>query len=445
MGFWSALTRIFTPQIDVRPVPSLVAGEPDASNRERPRQTRAQTRWQASDVESAILAADSGDLTKAAQLCNALRRDGTVQGLLSTRSGGLVRLPRQFRGTPEALAELQRSDDVNLFDRVFPQKELALLDEDGILLGVGVGEILDVPGEQYPRFVRLNPEHLRYRWSEDRWYFSSVVGLIPIYPGDGRWVLHMPGGYMAPWQNALWAALGRAFVAKEHAYLNRSKYAAHLANPARAAISPAGAVEGQRVGFLRKLIAWGSNPAFDLPPGWDIKIIETNGRGFEVFDQVIKACNEEFAIALAGQTVTMNGGTGFANTGVHQAIRSDLIQGDGDALAGTLNAQALPRLVRWLLGASQSALVSWDTASESERNAAASSIVTASTAIVQARQALAGSSVEVDVEEMATRFQIPVRRLDAQPVGSVGASPAPAPALALPAAPDASMALPEAA
>lgn len=435
MSFWSSLARIFVPQVEVRPTQSIFAAEPDAANRERPLPLMSQTRWRDGDVEKAIHAADSGDLSHAARLCNALRRDGTLQGLLSSRTGGLVRLPRQFRGSESVLSEIDRKDQVSTFDRIFPQKELALLAEDGILLGVGVGELLPVPGEKYPRFVRLNPEFLRYRWSEDRWYYQSAGGPLPITPGDGRWVLHMPGGYVAPWQNALWSSLGRSYIQKEHAYLNRGKFAAQLANPARAAVSPIGATDGQRRGFLQRLIAWGAQSAFDLPPGWDIKIIESNGRGYEVFQDVIDTSNKEFAIAISGQVITMDGGTGFANAGIHATIRSDLIQGDGDALAGTLNAQALAPIVDWFFGSGHSCLVAWDTASSSDRNAEAASISGAANAIKAANEALAGSGLRIDVREVATRFHVPV-------VEDVAPPALPAAPPALPAAPPQPVAAP---
>jgi hypothetical protein len=48
-----------------------------------------------------------GDLsTYAARLSRSLRRDGVLGGVLSTRTGGLTRLPKQFRGTDRVVASL---------------------------------------------------------------------------------------------------------------------------------------------------------------------------------------------------------------------------------------------------------------------------------------------------------------------------------------------------
>ena len=369
-------------------------------------------RWFLTDLEKAQADADVGDLSTAAQLYRSMRRDGTYSGLLSTRTGGLVRLPRRFYGHPDIVAELQKRNGTrSVFDDMFPPSELRLLADDGVNLGVGVAELLPVEGRDFPVLMRLDPEFLRYRWAENRWYYSSIAGALPITPGDGRWVLHTPGGRVAPWQSGIWHACANAFIDKTHARLHESNWEAKLANPARAAIAPAGASDGQRQGFLAKVIAWGVNTVFELPPGWDVKLIESNGRGYESFGATIDRSNREYMIALAGQVVTTDGGAGFANADIHKSIRADLIQGDGDALAHTLNTQAIPPWVaaRWGEAAIyDGALVEWDVRPPSDMRAEAESYQATARAIVDLGSALRPYGRDVDVEELASRGGVPV-------------------------------------
>lgn len=389
-------------------------------------------RWYLDDLERAQRQADAGMLASASQLYRAMQRDGVLAGLLGTRTSGLVRLPKRFYGDAELCQELRAKNGTrSVFDDMCPPGELARLAADGIVLGVGVGELVPVEGRDYPILIRLDPEYLQYRWTENRWYYESSAGLLPITPGDGRWVLHISGGRIAPWQSAAWPALGRSFINKEHALLNRSNYAAKLANPARVAIAPIGANDEQRQGFFRRVMAWATDTVFSLPVGWDVKLIESKGTGIEVFQHVIDTSDKEYTICLSGQSVTTDGGAGFQNADAFKSIRSDLVQDTGDGLAYTVNTQILPAYATQRKGIGIIATcpcVEWNTATPKDLVIAASSLTGAAGAIKSLKDALApvvdqvtgtitrpaatdkdGNAIEIDVTEILVRFDVPVR------------------------------------
>jgi hypothetical protein len=377
----------------------------------------SQTRWYLADIELAQHEADQGMLARAAQLMRAARGDGVLAGVLSTRTGGLVRLPKRFRGDPEIVAALElghedESGEVrSVFDEMLPPQELALLAEDGELLGVGVGELLPVEGRDYPVFVRLEPQFLEYRWLENRWYYRSVAGPLPIVPGDGRWVLHMPGGRMSPWQHGLWRAVGRSYVRKEHANLHKDNWEGKLANPARVAVAPQSAAEDHKQSFFRQVMAWGVNSVFGMTPGYDVKLLESNGRGWECFNKTIDQCNNEYVICIAGQSVTTDGGAGFQNSDIHKSIRADLIKATADGLAYTVNTQMLPAFIvnRWgEERLASSAVCWWDVTPSKDRAQEANSLQVVGQAIVQLREALTLYGRELDIDALCSRFGVPV-------------------------------------
>lgn len=371
------------------------------------------TRWLLSELETAEHLADMGQLSTAALLMRSARTDGTFAGVLSTRTGGLVRLPKRFRGNPEIVAALQvGSDSVrSVFDEMFPPQELALLAADGLLLGVGVGELIPVEGRNYPVFARLDPQWLIYRWNENRWYYQSVAGLLPIDPGNGRWVLHTPGGRIAPWQNALWRAIGRAYIDKSHARMHKANWEAKLANPARVAVSPQGAAQEQKEAWFRRVMAWGVNTVFGVTPGYDVKLLESNGRGYDCFNTTIDRSDTEMIIAIAGQVVTTDGGAGFSNADIHKSIRADLIKETADGLAYTINTQGIPPWVFAIWGEAglqQSALVEWDVTPAKDRNSEATSLVSAANALTLLSDALGKFGRSLDVDAFCVQFGIPV-------------------------------------
>lgn len=376
---------------------------------------QSQTRWYLDELEAAEFAADAGNLAFAARLMRAARKDGVLAGVLSTRTGGLVRLPKKFRGRAEIVAALEVGHEMtrSVFEEMCPATELALMAADGLLVGVAVGELVPVEGRDYPVLVRLDPEFLLYRWSENRWYFRSVAGLLPITPGDGRWVLHTPGGRATPWQHGLWRCVGRSFVRKEHASELRDNWNGTLANPARVAFAPQAATVEQHQSWFQQVLAWGTNNVFGLKPGYDVKLLESNGRGADSFIATIKDCNEEMIIAVSGQTVTTDGGAGFQNSDVHKSIRSDLIAETADGLAYTVNTQILPPFIaeRWGEEAiADGAVVSWDVTPPKDRNSEATALVSAANAITAARAALQGTGWEPDVVEICARFGVPIKK-----------------------------------
>ncbi len=373
----------------------------------------SQTRWYPRDVESALAAADAGWIGPAAQLMRASHSDGVLTGVMSTRTDGLVRLPKKFRGAREQIEALDvgGAQPRSVFDEMLPPAELALLARDGIELGIGVGELVQVDGRDFPRFVRLDPEFLVYRWVENRWYFRSVAGLLPITPGDGRWVLHIPGGVQSPWHNGLWRALGLAWIRKTHANLHKDNYESGLAHPARVAVSPQGAPEEHKQSWFRKVMAWGKNTVFGVPPGYDVRLLESNGRGYDCFVKTISDQNNEFQISIAGQTVTTDGGAGFQNSDIHKTIRADLIKATADGVAYTVNTQVLPQFIvaRWgEAGLDEAAVVEYDVTPAKDQNLAATALVSTANAILQLRAALAGTELGVDVGAVCTRFGVPV-------------------------------------
>ncbi len=395
------------------------------------RQTSPQLRWYLADLEQAMVAADSGNLRQAAKLWRAMRCDGVIAGLLSTCTDGLVRLPKSFSGSHEQVAELQGSDTVSVFDAMFPPAELALMAADGRGLGASVGELVPVRGRDYPVLVRLEPEWLRYNWTENRWYYQSQGGELPVTPGDGRWVLHVPGGRVAPWQHGLWYALGEAWIPKTHAKSYRSNWESKLANPARVAVSPSAATDEQAQSWFEKVMAWGVNTVFGMKPGYDVKLLESNGRGYEAFGETIKTSNEEIIIALAGQLVTTTGGTGFANADIHKSIRADIIKSIADSLAHTINTQCIPPWVvnRWGIDALDSrAMVRWDVAPPKDRAAEGQALSAFAAGVTALRAALAPYGRDVDLGALLASHGIQTVALGGPLVLVGGTDAAPTPA-----------------
>jgi phage gp29-like protein len=224
-------------------------------------------------------------------------------------------------------------------------------------------------------------------------------------------VLHIPGGRIAPWQWGLWAALGRAFINKEHAISLRAALIAGVANPAKVLQAPSGATEQQRKAMFQHLLHWGPNMAVELPVGWEMKLLElTGGKAYEIFQREIDTCDLMYMVALAGQVVTTTGGAGFSNADVHRVIRSDLIKASAEALSYTVSTQILPQYVYYNHGGDSAVdggtHVMWDTDTPKDQQQTAQTLQVLAAALTQ----LGTIYPDLSYDEMATRFGLPIKQ-----------------------------------
>lgn len=385
-------------------------------------------RWYPPDIERAQQMASNGDLMLVGQLSESMNLDGVIRGLLDARTS-VVNMPRRIfsrnREIVEAL-EARNASDRSVFDEMIPSTESRLMVSDGIKVGAGIGEIVPVVGRDFGVLVRRYPQNLFYLWSRNQWYYRSIAGLLPIQPGvpdknGNMWVLHIPGGRLAPWNSGMWNTLGRSYINKTQAIFARQSYIFRHSQPARVASAPLGATEEEREGTISALIRWALNAAFVLPVGWELKLIESNGQGIKVYNEDIATANQEIATALTGSSVMLEGAVGFGNINPFAAISQDLMDTTADGWDHTVNTQILPAFVgqRWGVEAlTDATTIETDSTAPKDREAEArvmtslaTAIETLNKAIAEAQQATSEEApVTLNLTELLSRFGVPVRR-----------------------------------
>ena len=386
-------------------------------------------RWYPPDIERAQRLASTGDLTLVGQLCESVKLDGVYRGLSDARTA-CVNFPRRFYGSDEVSRVLKDkvNSDRDVYTEMIPATEARLMVNDELFCGVSIGEMVPVKGRDFPVLVRRYPQNLFYLWSKNQWYYRSIVGLIPITPGmptegaDGNWwVLHIGGGRLSPWNSGLWNTLGRSYINKTQTLFARQSYEMKHAHPARVATAPLGATEVERTKTLQGIIRWALNAAFVLPVGYELKLIESNGRGIEVYENSIKTYNEEMATALCGSAVMLQGTAGFSNMDVFRVVQTDLIKTTAAAWDHTVNTQILPAFIagRWGIDALKNATtVETDVTPPKDRKTEAETLQTLANALkgiveaMSAAQIAAGTTnpVTIDLGELLARFGVPTTK-----------------------------------
>jgi hypothetical protein len=383
-------------------------------------------RWYPPDIEKAQRNARDGDMTTIGQLCESMKLDGVIRGLSDARTS-VCSFPRRFYGSREVVDTLMSKTDAdrNVYDEMIPRPEKRLMVYDGLMAGVGIGEMVPVQGRNFPVLVRRFPQNLYYMQQRNTWFYRSYVGLMPITPGvpdenGNMWILHIPGGRLAPWNSGLWNTCGRAYISKTQTLFARQSYEMKHSHPARVATSALGATEKERQGFIAGIIRWAMNAAFDLPPGWDLKLIESNGQGIKVYEASLAFYNAEIATSLCGSAAMLQGTVGFTNMDIFRVVALDLIETTADEWDHTENTQILPAFIgrRWGTDALKVATtVETEVKAPADRKIEADTFVSVANAVkglveaIQAAQVAAGTTnpVALDVQELLARFGIPTQ------------------------------------
>lgn len=361
------------------------------------------TRWDPAMRDAVLYAAEAGELRRLGQFIDAMRSDGLIAGIMGTRTSGMLRVPIKLSGDP-FLVELLRGRDpqydaegyctdkgvAGQYWRMFPEAEVASLMFCGIMAGVGIGEMvpqLDGP----PIFRCLDLQGLRYCHETEKWYYRTLKKEYVVNPGDGRWVLFLPYGSSRPWIKGAWWPVALPFITKQNAAFDRLRWQAQLADPLKVIEAADGADESHReslIEFIRS--AWRRAAGLVTPPKYKAGLVESNGRGYEVYTQGESRADIDIQVALAGQVVTTTGTTGFSSGNVWDDIRLDMVQSIAEALATTIHWQALrPWADRYHGARERAPWVRWDVRSPGQRKAEAEALKAVSEAVEKADAVLA--------------------------------------------------------
>ncbi len=327
--------------------------------------------WTNTELKAARLLADGGTLSYAAELVDELRADSRVAGVLPQRVNGLLGLKLTFEASGDgrrrgrAVRALEADED---WWQIAPEHELADLQTWGLLLGVGLAELLwttNERGRAIPRLKVWDPRWLRFEWTTRRWLLRTEdEGEIEIIPGGGKWVLYTPYGASRPWAKGLWRALAKWWLLKGFSLTDWARHSEMHGAPIRFGIAPEGSQAADREAYAADLAEIGSDTSIVPPPGYDLKLAEPIAKTWEMFPKQIETANAELSILLVGQNLTSEVTSGsFAAAKIHENVRDDLVRFDAEALATCLNEQVLtwwaefnfgdPKLAPW---------PSWDTA-----------------------------------------------------------------------------------
>lgn len=382
--------------------------------------TSVQTRWEPGDEERALLQADSGNLRQAAKLVEAMLSDATIYGVLQPKIHGLLRLPLEFQGLSQELIDklqgLESEPGSGEFWKLFPENELIRLQLWGEMLGVGIAEM--VKENDQIHLHTLEPQFLQYRWTEDKWYFQTATSLEEVIPGNGRWILYMPYGEDRPWLYGKWRPCAAPFIQKQLAFLDRGRWSERMGNGILWAEGADTTTQRQREDFVDDLIDFDNGPVVYLPEKMKLNLLESAGKGFEVWSKMIEEADKQIIIALASQLSTTLGSKGFNEGDVQERMAAALLQASADTLSACLRKQWL---ILWAEAQLKTILpeptfysekecpyFKWNAEPPESIEAKATAVSSLSDAITKAKPALQGTGKALNIAQLFEDLGVPL-------------------------------------
>jgi hypothetical protein len=301
--------------------------------------TRPRYEYTARERREAIDAARVGLLRRAADLNRAaIGENGVFSGLVNGIAHGILGLPLSLQGDPEMRsALLDEQNSTGDFGVMLPESEASEVFIDGMTLGVGLGQRVEVMGtgpfdvmrpigeRSTPRLRRWDPRWLRQDPHSRKWYLLTQSGEIEISPNDEEWVFFLPYGDTDPWLRAPWLYLTLSFVFGRDATMDRQRHSEVL-SPTRILRAKANVRKEALQKAKKKLEAMARDNYFVLPPEWIYEIVETTGRITDLYAAIIAWAERQAEIGLTGNTVTTEGTKGFSEGTIHQRIARDRLR-----------------------------------------------------------------------------------------------------------------------
>lgn len=393
-------------------------------------------RWTVARVRQALTAHINGVFVESAMLVDAMLGDDRIGADVRTRVLAVTGLP--FRLEPSTLGDQRRAKAVaKEAERAWPRMAPLALRHDlarwGVLLGfaTATAEWSTTARRWTPSAELFHPQHVDLDTIGGGLRASTTAGLVPVTPGDGSWLVHAPDG-SRPWMTAAVRGLALPWLARQYARRDWSRHSEKHGLPIVGAVVPFEADAPEKDAFFDDLRRLGSEGLVMLPRdregrGFDVKYLEPgNVAAADGFKGLLAHADQAIAVALLGQANNATEGGSYAKAQALDAIRQDLLEADAAGLAETLYAQILRPWAWFNFGdADLAPRPVWDATPPTDTSALAATHKTAGEALTAWTQAASAAGLTVDVEAMAARYGVPLKRAP-EPPQPPAAEPPPA-------------------
>jgi phage gp29-like protein len=330
-------------------------------------------------VRGALVALEQGQFTLAAPLLDAMLGDSHIAAKLDDRVSGVFGSPFSFSppvGLEDDAAALEVAHEaMEIWPGIVSDQAERAVARDGIMLGVGLGEIVVTPNATAwsVRLKHWHPRFIQWRWDTRAYHVTTMRGVEQLLP-DGRggyystwrdstgqdqvsrWLLFTPYGYQRGWVNARIKAVAIPWLLRMWAFRDWGRHSEILGIPPKKVTVPVQWNDEDKRRALREVASLASEGVILTPKGsdgtgFDVELMELTGPSAkDTFDGLIERSEAAISVALVGQTLTTQASSNGGNRAlgqVHERVSDRLRVSDAKALSEVFRAAIFIPWTEW--------------------------------------------------------------------------------------------------
>ena len=290
---------------------------------------------------------------KCLKIYDEIERDPLAQVMLLKRKLGLVARdweiePGGPRRADKQAAELCRRVLAGDWGLSFDKLCLDLL--DATLKGYAVAELIWEPVDGYLIPVAIKPKDQR-RFVFDKASRLRMLTRENTFSGvelpDRKFIVHRFGDKTGdPYGRGLGHQLFWWAFFKRMGVQFWMTFAEKFGSPTVVGEVPDTMLPAEEDVLLDKLAGIAQQTALTVPQGTVVKMLEALRSGTVTYPELVDYCDRMITVGISGETLTTSeGNAGSRALGqVHQEVRDEIVDADGDLLSATLNTQ----LMTWI-------------------------------------------------------------------------------------------------
>jgi hypothetical protein len=291
-----------------------------------------QNTWSVQQARDAMYAHMMGQFFASGMLCESILGDDRVTATLNARATALFGCETRFKPADDSRAAKECFDAwVEWWPRISDGSARREIQDYGTMMGFAHAQLCwdtHQKGIAYAPFLHpWSPIYEYWDWDARCFMAIGSEAVIPIVPGNGKWVAFTPWGNQRGWMRGALRPVVEPWMLRHFGFRDMARFGEVHGSPTRVGDVPIVGDPKERQDFEIAMRNIGANAAMIVPrgvdaqdgQGYDYRLVEAKSTAWEVHPAQIDRCDMAIvlAILMVNLTTEVSGGS-FAAAKVHE-------------------------------------------------------------------------------------------------------------------------------